>query len=113
MKNDSNIEEQAVKDSKRLVKDLRDIVAKAEAMLKKAVGDVTEESVASLREQCAKSQARLGQLFSDTKNHCVDGAKRVDASVRAKPYQTLAIAAGVGLLLGLLVRRKLPAVWAD
>lgn len=34
------------------------------------------------------------------------GAKATDAAIRSHPYQTVGIAFGVGLLLGLLFRRK-------
>lgn len=75
-------------------------------MLKKAAGDVSQETVASLPEQCASAKARFVRLFSQTKKQCVDGAKHVDARVRANPYQSLAIATGTALICGLLARRN-------
>lgn len=110
MKNEPNTAEQTEKSLVELLDDLHELVAKAEAKLKKAAGELSEESVACLRERCARAQAQLGQLFSETRKQCVDKAQSVEASVRAKPYQSLAIAAGIALLCGLLARRKRPIV---
>jgi ElaB/YqjD/DUF883 family membrane-anchored ribosome-binding protein len=46
-----------------------------------------------------------GNLASRTKQRVKEGAHAVDGAVHAHPYATLAIGAGVGLLVGMLLRR--------
>jgi len=36
----------------------------------------------------------------------IDGAKTADKTIRDHPYQSIGIAVGVGLLIGVLVARK-------
>jgi ElaB/YqjD/DUF883 family membrane-anchored ribosome-binding protein len=89
-----------------LVHDLQALVAEAEKMIG---GSETENSTAAmgaLRVRYDAAQERLGELYESTKVRVVAGAKSTDAAIRANPYQSLAIAAGVGLLIGVLVGRR-------
>ena len=49
---------------------------------------------------------RLSGMYSGARDKVVAGAKATDSKIRDKPYHSLAIAAGVGVLLGLLVGRR-------
>ncbi len=45
-------------------------------------------------------------MYEGAKQRVVAGAKSTDQAIRANPYQSLAIAAGVGLLVGVLLGRR-------
>jgi ElaB/YqjD/DUF883 family membrane-anchored ribosome-binding protein len=49
---------------------------------------------------------RLSGLYSDARGKVAAGAKATDAAIRERPYHSLAIAASVGLLLGVLLGRR-------
>lgn len=89
-----------------LLLELKALAAEAEAMM---VGSLTEhsaEAMTNLRERFAAAQERFTEIYDQTKQKVVDGAKCTDTSIRENPYQSLAIALGVGLLVGVLVGRR-------
>ncbi|MDB6170269.1 MAG: hypothetical protein JWM88_3133 [Verrucomicrobia bacterium] len=49
---------------------------------------------------------RITQLYSGAKDRVVAGAKATDSAIRDKPYHSLAIAAAVGAIIGVLVGRR-------
>jgi ElaB/YqjD/DUF883 family membrane-anchored ribosome-binding protein len=76
--------------TEQLMAQLRAVAREAEELLQ-ATADQTGERVEELRE---RAQASLAT------------AREIDAQVRKNPWAAVAIAAGVGLLLGLLLARK-------
>lgn len=62
--------------------------------------------VAAVRERLEAAQKRLAAVYEDAKQKVVAGAKRADGMIRDHPYQTIAIAVGIGLLAGVLLGRR-------
>lgn len=89
-----------------LLHDLQTLVAEAEKMVSSSVSEHTDDAVASLRTRFEAAQARFGHLYDGARKRIVAGARCTDESIRANPYQSIAIAAGVGLLLGVLLGRQ-------
>lgn len=84
--------------------ELRALIREAEAALGSSNngGDVIEELRERLRDAIADGQSMIGNL----KDNLVRRAGRADDAIRANPYQTAGIAAGVGLLVGFLLSRR-------
>ena len=59
-----------------------------------------------LRVQKEWSQERLAHVYARARKRVVAGAACTDTAIRDHPYQSLAIALGVGLIIGVLVRRR-------
>jgi ElaB/YqjD/DUF883 family membrane-anchored ribosome-binding protein len=95
---------------KELLNDLHALVAEAEKMMGESITEHTGDAVTALRSRFDTAQERLGDLYDGAKKKVVAGAKCTDAAIRANPYQSLAITAGVavgvGLLVGVLVGRS-------
>jgi len=91
---------------KELLNDLHTLVAEAEKMMGDSITEHTDEAVSALRTRFDAAQERVGELYEGARKRVVAGAKCTDAAIRANPYQSLAIAAGVGLLIGVLVGRR-------
>lgn len=89
-----------------LLKDLRTLVVEAEQMLESSVTEHTAEAMAALRARYESAQERLGVLYEGARKNVVAGAKCTDEAIRANPYQSIAIAAGVALLIGVLLSRR-------
>jgi ElaB/YqjD/DUF883 family membrane-anchored ribosome-binding protein len=66
----------------------------------------TADAVGALRERFKVTQARLADLYADTKDRVIAGARYTDESIRAHPYPSLAIALGLGALAGVLIGRR-------
>ncbi len=85
---------------------IRILVVDAEKMMESSVSEHTGEAMAALRARYDAAQERLGALYSSAKKNVVAGAKCTDEAIRENPYQSIAIAAGVGLLVGVLLGRR-------
>lgn len=89
-----------------LLNDLHTLVGEAEKMIGESVSEHTEDTMTALRARFDATQSRLTELYSGARTKVIAGAKYTDDTIRANPYQSLAIAAGVGLLVGVLVGRR-------
>lgn len=98
---------QAQKD--RLMRDLHSVVAEAEGLLRATAGHVGE-GASELREKVQASLDRAKHNLADLQDAAVEKAKAAgratDAYVHDKPWQAIGLAAGVGLLLGMLISRR-------
>jgi len=98
---------QAQKD--RLMHDLQMVVSEAEELLRATAGDAT----AGVAEVRAKMQAKLTQAKASlfrAQDVVVERAKEIghtaDDYVHDKPWRAIAAAAGVGVIVGLLIGRR-------
>ncbi len=89
-----------------LLDDLHALVAEAEKMMGESAPEATADIVSTLRQRYDAAQERLGEIYETTRQRVVAGAKCTDTAIRENPYQSLAIAAGVGLLVGVLLGRR-------
>jgi len=91
---------------KELLNDLHTLVAEAEKMMGDSLSEHSEDAVSALRSRFDAAQERFADFYAGARKRVVAGAKYTDETIRANPYQSLAIAAGVGLLIGVLVGRR-------
>jgi len=103
MKNNNASTAQTPKD---LLEDLHALVAEAEKMMGESLSEHTADAVGAMRVRFDAAQERLADLYAGARKKVVAGAKYTDETIRANPYQSIAIAAGVGLLVGVLVGRR-------
>ena len=88
----------------KLVKDLRLVVQDAEDLIRATAGEVNEKTKAA--------RARLSQTLEKAKESAVvlqekatEKAKVADEVIRQHPYESMGVAFGLGLLLGVIVNR--------
>jgi ElaB/YqjD/DUF883 family membrane-anchored ribosome-binding protein len=91
---------------KELLEDLHTLVADAERMMGESISEHTADAVSALRTRYDAAQERISDMYEGAKTRVVAGAKCTDTAIRENPYQALAIAAGVGLLAGILLGRR-------
>ena len=89
-----------------LLHDLQALVAEAEAMISDSGAEHSAEAVDSLQARFHAAQERFADAYAGARKRVIAGAKCTDAAIRENPYQALAIAAGVGLLAGVLLGRR-------
>ncbi|MBA4344228.1 MAG: DUF883 domain-containing protein [Methylibium sp.] len=93
----------------RLVSDLQAVVAEAEALLKATAGQAGE-GAEEVRHRIKASLERARRNLVDIEEAALEKAKAAgratDAYVHENPWQSIGVAAGVGLLLGLLIGRR-------
>ena len=91
---------------KELLAELQTLVAEAQAMMTDSLSEHSAEAINNLRDRFTAAQERLGEVYDGAKKRVVAGAQRTDEAIRENPYQALAIAAGVGLVVGVLLGRR-------
>jgi len=95
-----------VENVQELLSDLQSLSVEAARMVKDAAGEHTESALSALRDQFEAAQERFHDLYGQAKEKTIAGAKYTDKAVRTHPYESIAIAAGVGLIVGLLIGRS-------
>jgi ElaB/YqjD/DUF883 family membrane-anchored ribosome-binding protein len=83
----------------RLAQDLRSLVSDAEALLRASTNVDTAELQERAQETLRELRARLSALEEQVSAR----ARDVDTYVRDNPWQAVAVAGGVALLLGLIL----------
>ena len=89
-----------------LLEDLRTLVADTKTMLADSVSERSSEAFAALSDRFGAAQERATELYDGAKKKVVAGAKCTDATIREHPYQSLAVALGVGVIVGALIVRR-------
>ncbi|HZZ20715.1 MAG TPA: hypothetical protein VFE25_15170 [Opitutaceae bacterium] len=85
------------------LQELRALIREAEEALgSSGDDDQIDELRERLRDAVAQGQSMLSNLSDSVRNQ----AKRADSAIRENPYQTIGIAAGVGLIAGYLLSRR-------
>jgi ElaB/YqjD/DUF883 family membrane-anchored ribosome-binding protein len=102
MKNDSGV---TTESPEEIVEHISRLMAEAEAMMVGPVAERAGEKLNTLRARFEDLQSKASSVYSDARQKVVAGAKATDETIRSHPYESLAIALGVGVLLGALIRR--------
>ncbi len=93
----------------KLMADLKVVVADAEELLKLTASDVSEGTAglrARLQERLVNSKARLVDLQHTATEKAKAAGHAADDYVHEHPWKSVAIGAGVGLIVGLLIGRR-------
>jgi len=85
--------------------DLGTLAEDARALMA-ATADVAGEKVGEARKRLAAALESGKQIYGRVREKAVEGAKAADQTVRENPYQAIAIALGVGALIGFVVARR-------
>jgi ElaB/YqjD/DUF883 family membrane-anchored ribosome-binding protein len=102
----NNAQDTATHSPKELLAELQALVAEAETMIADSVTAHSSDAVSNLRERFSAAQDRLSDIYEGTKKQVVAGAQCTDTAIRENPYQAVAIALGVGTLIGVLIGRR-------
>jgi ElaB/YqjD/DUF883 family membrane-anchored ribosome-binding protein len=97
---------ETAKSTERLVTDLQRVASDSRELL--------HNSVSATGEQARATRERLGEALESATVACRQleekarqCVKATDKAVRAHPYQSIGVAFGLGLLIGVLMARKL------
>lgn len=92
-----------------LFEDLRAVVRDAEALLRATsaqTGEKLQEARARAEESLRAAKARMGDIQEDAARRAREATTATEDYVRENPWQALGVAAGIGVLIGLLVSRR-------
>ena len=92
----------------KLMQDLRVVVADAEELLRATAGQAGEKISAArerIQENLAAAKERLAAAQESMVAKTKQAAKATDEYVHENPWRAVGIAAGVGLVVGMLISR--------
>ena len=89
----------------RLVSDLKTVTKDAEELLKTVSGEKGNGSQ-EIRMRLSSAIESAKATYHRMEEKAVAGAKATDKVIRDHPYESLGVAFGLGLLVGVLVTRK-------
>lgn len=95
--------------AEQLIDDLTTIVRDAESLLRATAaqtGEKLDEVRGRAEESLRQAKARLASVEEEALERARVLADEADDYVRGNPWQAVGIAAGVGLLLGVLLSRR-------
>ena len=85
--------------------ELSGLAEDAKALLS-ATGHLAEEKVVEARKRLSEALERGRETWERVQDRTIQGAKAADTAIREHPYQSIAVAAGVGALVGYLLARR-------
>ncbi len=98
----------ASKEKEKLMRDMRLVVSDAEELLRATAGQAGEK-VTAARERIQANLAVAKEQLADAQNAAIEktkyAAKMTDDYVHENPWRAMGVAAGVGLIVGLLISR--------
>jgi len=89
-----------------VLNELRALLAEAENVFGEAAAGDRGSEADELRRRFEAAQERLTNLVEAGRRKVTDGLKTADETIRTHPYQSVVIALGIGLLLGVLLGRR-------
>ena len=94
--------------SEKLMRDLKNFAGESETLVKAAAGDA-RDAVTGVRTRTEESlrqvRASVGDLQKDVAARARGAAQTTSTYVHDKPWQSIGLAAGAGLIVGLLINR--------
>jgi len=93
------------KSTQKLLEDLKEVVRDGEELLRAGCEDLSERGLAA-REKLAAALEAAKETQQHMREQVIVGARATDRAIRQHPYQAIGIAAGIGLLIGVLAARR-------
>jgi ElaB/YqjD/DUF883 family membrane-anchored ribosome-binding protein len=94
--------EQLIKNIQKLMDEVESTIAKTTDGSASLLG----EKLGDLKDRYSDAKTKVQGYYKVAKQKVVDGAEAADDTIRSHPYESLAVALGVGVLLGALLRRR-------
>ena len=91
--------------NQRLVSDLKLVMRDAEDLLKATAGEAGEK-MKEVRSRLASAMESARATCEKLQDKTLETAKSTDHMIREHPYESVGLAFGVGLLVGVLVARR-------
>lgn len=89
----------------KLISDLKAVIRDAEGLLKATAGEVSETARVA-REKLATGLESAHATCRELEDKAFERARAADLVVRDHPYESMGIAFGIGLVIGVLLSRR-------
>lgn len=92
----------------KLVQDLKVVIADAEELLRATASQAGEKAVIArekIQDSLHKAKIKLAEAEEVVVDKTKQAARATDEYVHEHPWKAVGVAAGIGLIIGLLIRR--------
>jgi ElaB/YqjD/DUF883 family membrane-anchored ribosome-binding protein len=89
----------------KLMADLKTLTRDAEALMQATAGQAGEK-VSELRQRLSAALESAKATCHRLEERAIAGAKAADRAIREHPYESIGVAFGLGLLIGVLIGRR-------
>ena len=89
-----------------IIANITQLMDEAEQMLRDSTSQHAEQQIELLRTRCDNVQTSLAAFCASAGRAISAGARRTDRTIRAHPYESLAVALGAGVLFGMGLARR-------
>lgn len=97
------------KTTETLIQNIQKLMDEVEAAVAKS-GDAADKGLGhkldALQDRLSHATDRVRGFYASARKQVSAGAQRTDETIRSHPYESLAVALGVGVLLGVVLRRR-------
>jgi len=97
--------EEIEESTERLLQDLKAVVQDGEELLKAGVEQLSERGMAA-KERLSAALEVARETRKKIEQRAVESVRRTDRTIREHPYQSIGVAFGIGMLLGIILNRK-------
>ncbi len=102
---ESRSAEEIEQSTEKLLQDLKAVVHDGEEVLRAGAQDLSERGMAA-RERLAAALEVAKETRRKLEERAVASARATDRVIREHPYQSIGVAFGVGMLIGVLMNRS-------
>lgn len=95
--------------AEELIQNIQKLMAEVEEVIARGGEAVTDQATSRLEElqdRLSSASSAVQGFYRNARRKVVQGVQAADDTIRARPYESLAVALGVGVLLGALLRRR-------
>ncbi len=95
--------------AEELIQNIQKLMAEVEEVISRGGEAVTEQATSrlgELQDRLSSASSAVQGYYRSARRKVVQGAQAADDTIRARPYESLAVALGVGVLLGALLRKR-------
>ena len=85
--------------------DTNTLVADAQALLA-ATAEIADEKVTAARDRLTAALENGQEMYQNVRSRVIEKAKAADEVVHEHPYRVIGISFGVGILIGLMLKRR-------
>lgn len=96
---------EATKETERTIQQLKEVVQEGEQVLKAGDGE-SGETTRAVRAKLVVAIDKAKALYQKLQDQTVAAAKATDKVVREHPYESIGVAFGIGVLIGVLAARS-------
>jgi len=90
----------------QLIEHISRLMAEAEAMIAGPVAEQAGSKLSDIKDRLEDAKDRLADVYTRARRNVVAGAKYADTTIRENPYYSVGAALGIGVVIGLLIRRS-------